>query len=466
MPVCRFPSLVLAIGLVASSAPAGVTGAYADRQLNEELLREMVEFRSSSAFPEATRALLDRVAERLASAGFPESDVQIVANEGIASLVARYRGNGADEPVLVMAHVDVVDAEPDAWKEHPFHFAELDGYYYGRGTTDNKAGAATLVANFIRLKREGFVPARDIIMVLTGDEESTGNGIDYLTRERLDLIDAEFALNTDAGGGVYDDNGEPQAFNVQTSEKLYQSFELEATNPGGHSSVPRDDNAIYALVHALGRIEDHEFPLELNDGTRAFFERTAQFEHGETGQLMREVAQHPFDVGVAERLADDNAFSNATLRTTCVATQLQAGHAENALPRSARATVNCRILPGHSPDEVEAVLRGVVDDEAISFRRLAAAFVSRPSPWNDDVAARFDVLVSEMWPGTPVIPSMSTGATDGLWVRNAGIPVYGVSAIFESPGDIRAHGLDERVGVEEFHDAVEFWYRLLRSVAS
>jgi len=465
MSVLSPTAAVLAISLATVSAHAAVTGAYADRQLNEELLREMVEFRSSAAFPETIRALLDRVAERLVAAGFPASDMEIVTSEGLANLVARYRGTGDSEPVLVMAHVDVVDAEPDAWQEHPFRFAEIDGYYYGRGTTDNKAGAAALVANFVRLKREGFVPARDIIMVLTGDEESTGNGIGHLTSERLDLIDAEFALNTDAGGGVYDDNGEPQAFNVQTSEKLYQSFELEATNPGGHSSVPRADNAIYSLVGALGRIAEHEFPPELNDGTRAFFERSAQFEHGETGQLMREVAQEPFDVGVAERLAADNAFSNATLRTTCVATQLQAGHAENALPRSARATVNCRILPGHTPDEIEAVLRGVVDDESISFRRLSDALPSNPSPWDEDVAARFDVLVSEMWPGTPVIPSMSTGATDGLWVRNAGIPVYGVSAVFERPGDIRAHGLDERIGVEEFHDAVEFWYRLLRSVA-
>ncbi len=462
MRIFRFPFAVLAICVATLSASAG---AQADRQLNEELLREMIEFRSSAAFPQAIRALLDGVVERLVATGFPIADIEIVTNDGIANLVVRYRGTGEGEPVLVMAHVDVVDAEPDAWKEHPFHFAELDGYYYGRGTTDNKAGAAALVANFIRLKREGFTPVLDIIMVLTGDEESTGNGISHLTSERLELIDAEFALNTDAGGGVYDDNGEHQAFNVQTSEKLYQSFELEATNPGGHSSVPRADNAIYALVAALGRVAGHEFSLELNDGTRAFFERSAQFEHGETGQLMREVAQEPFDVRVAERLAADNAFSNATLRTTCVATQLQAGHAENALPRSARAVVNCRILPGHSPDEVEAVLREVVDDETISFRRLADAFPSNPSPWDDDVAARFEVLVSEMWPGTPVIPSMSTGATDGLWVRNIGIPVYGVSAIFEVPGELRAHGLDERIGVEEFHDAVEFWYRLLRSVA-
>jgi acetylornithine deacetylase/succinyl-diaminopimelate desuccinylase-like protein len=456
---------VLVLGLAGLGASAATSGQSTDRQLNEELLREMIEFRSSAAFPDEILALLERVAERLEAAGFDPDDVEIVTNDGIANLVARYRGEGTAAPVLTMAHVDVVDAEPDAWQVHPFRFAELDGFYYGRGTTDNKAGAATLVANFVRLKQEGFVPSRDIIMVLTGDEESTGNGIDYLTTARRDLIDAEFALNTDAGYGLYDDNGEPQSFNVQTSEKLYQSFELEAKNPGGHSSLPRDDNAIYALAAALGRIAAHDFPLELNDGTRAYFEESAAFEHGETGALMSQVAAQSFNETAAAELAAEDAYFNATLRTTCTATQLQGGHAENALPRSARATVNCRILPGHTPDEVEDVLRRVVNDESISFRRLDDAFPSDPSPWNEAVADRFRAVVAEMWPGTPVIPTMSTGATDGLWVRNAGIPVYGVSAIFGDADDSRAHGLDERIGVEEYHLAVEYWYRLLRAVA-
>ncbi len=425
----------------------------------------MVEFRSSAAFPEQTASLLEAVQERLLAEGFSPADIEMVASDGIANLVVRYRGSGAERPVLTMAHVDVVDAEPDAWSEHPFRLAEIDGYYYGRGTVDNKAGAATLVSNFIRFRQEGFRPARDIIMVLTGDEESTGNGIDHLTSARRDLIDAEFALNTDAGGGRYDANGEPQAFDVQTSEKLYQSFELEVTNPGGHSSVPRPDNAIYGLVHALARIEAHEFPFELSDGTRAYFEKSAQFEHRDLRQSMMRLAGDELDEAAAERLAASDPYFNATLRTTCVATELTAGHAENALPRSARATVNCRILPGHSPDEVERTLRRVVDDRGVTFRRLDDAFPSEASPWNNEVASRFEVVVDELWPGTPVIPSMSTGATDGLWVRNAGIPVYGVSAIFEAPGDERAHGLDERIGVDEFHRAVEFWYRLLRSVA-
>jgi acetylornithine deacetylase/succinyl-diaminopimelate desuccinylase-like protein len=439
--------------------------AQEDRALNEEILRELVEIRSSAAFPELTRTLLDGVVARLRDVGFPAADLQIVMNDGVANLVARYRGDGSKAPVLTMAHVDVVDAEPAAWQEDPFRLAEIDGYYYGRGTTDNKAGAATLVANFVRLKREGFVPSRDIIMVLTGDEETTGGGISHLTSAQRDLVAAEFALNTDAGGGVYDENGEPRSFQVQTSEKLYQSFELEATNPGGHSSLPRADNAINALVAALGRIAAYEFPLELNDTTRAYFERTAPFAHPDVSDWMRTVAVGPLDTEVAGRLAASHPYFNATLRTTCVATQLQAGHAENALPRSARATVNCRILPGHSPEEVEAGLRHIVDDESITFRRMADAFPSAPSAWNGEVAARFEPFVAEMWPGAPVIPNMSTGATDGLWVRNAGIPVYGVSAIFEDPGDVRAHGLDERVGVKEFHEAVEFWYRLLRSVA-
>ena len=462
-------SKVFAIALVA--ALAAVTGSASpatqtDRALNEELLREMVGYRTSAAYPEQIAELLEAVQERLLGAGFPADDIEIVTHDGIANLVARYRGTGAARPVLTMAHIDVVDAEPDAWSEHPFRLAEIDGFYYGRGTVDNKAGAATLVANFIRFRQEGFVPSRDIIMVLTGDEESTGNGIDHLTSARRELIDAEFALNTDAGFGVLDDNGEPLEFTIQTSEKLYQSFELEVTNPGGHSSVPRPDNAIYSLVNALARIQAYEFPFELNDGTRAYFERSAPLAHGEQGDWMRRVAGPTLDTEAATRLAADDAYLNAVLRTTCVATELEAGHAENALPRSARATVNCRILPGHTPDEVETTLRQVVNDPEVSFRRMDDAFPSEPSPWDATAAARFEPLVEEFWPGTPVIPSMSTGATDGLWVRNAGIPVYGVSAIFETVGDDRAHGLDERIGVEEYHRAIEFWYRMLKAVAS
>ena len=460
----RLTAVLLAVAVaVAAAAPAPPAGPDV-RALAESLLAELVGFRSTATRPAQVRAAAEAMARRLLDAGFPPDDVQLLdPGDGKASLVARYRGRGQGAPILLMAHLDVVDAEPEAWSFPPFAFGKDERYYYGRGTSDNKAGAATLVANFIRLRAEGFEPARDLIMALTGDEETDGAHIGWLVRERRDLVDAEFALNTDAGGGLYDGNGEPQVFYVQTSEKIYQSFELTATNPGGHSSVPRADNAIYQLARALVRIADHDFPIHLNDGTRVFFERTAAYQHGELGPLMLATARG--DLDAAERVAAASATFNALLRTTCVATRLTAGHADNALPRVARAVVNCRILPNETPDEVEATLRAWVDDTAVTFRRVEQARPSPPSPVRPQVLEPIEQLVAEIWPGTPVIPSMSTGATDGLFVRNGGIPVYGVSAIFAQADEVRAHGLDERVGIEEFHRAVEFWYRLLRRLA-
>ena len=461
-------ALVAAAAFVASAVP-GFPGQQPERyrQLATDILREMVEFPSATASPDATAALLEAVMERLAAAGFEASQMTLVRSPGgIPNLVVRYKGTGVRRPVMLMAHVDVVDAEPDAWQVHPFTFLEDDGYYYGRGTDDNKAGATTLVTNFIRLREEGYEPDRDLIMVLTGDEETTSGGIKHLVNDRRDLVEAELALNTDSGGGAYDPNGEPQMFKVQTSEKMYQSYELETSNAGGHSSLPRRDNAIYRLAKALGRIERHDFPTELNDATRLFFQRSAELEHGEASDLMRAVAGESPDEDAARRLAALSPLFNATLRTTCVATMLSGGHAENALPRSARATVNCRILPGHTTEETEAVLRGVIDDDGVLMRPTGVATPSQPSPWDADLMAPIEELVQQTWPGTPVIPYMGAGGTDGLYVRNVGIPVYALGAIFADPGDVRAHGLDERVGVEEFHDAVEFWYRMLKTVSS
>jgi len=465
---------VLAAALIGAtvfvaSAVSGPPGPQPDRyrQLATDILREMVEFPSASGSPDETAALIEAVMERLAAAGFAAPNMTLVRSPGdIPNLVVRYTGTGARRPVMLMAHVDVVDAEPDAWQVHPFTFLEDDGYYYGRGTDDNKAGATTLVTNFIRLREEGYAPDRDLIMVLTGDEETTSGGIKHLIKDRRDLVDAELALNTDSGGGVYDPNGEPQMFRVQTSEKMYQSYELETSNAGGHSSLPRRDNAIYRLAKALGRIESHDFATELNDGTRLFFQRSAEFEHGEASDLMRAVAGESPDTDAARRLAAVSPLFNATLRTTCVATMLSGGHAENALPRAAKATVNCRILPGHAPEDTEAELREVIADEGVLIHPMRVATPSQPSPWDPELMAPIEELVQQMWPGTPVIPYMGTGATDGLYVRNSGVPVYALGAIFADPGDSRAHGLDERVGVEEFHDAVEFWYRMLKTVSS
>lgn len=462
--IARSPLFVLALAALTGSGFAAPTQEH--RALAEEILAELIEYRTSVDYPEQTRAAAEAMAERLIAAGFPENDVHVVTPPGgeAASLVARYRGGGSAEPILLMAHIDVVDADPSGWSFPPFEFGKDADWYYGRGTTDNKAGAATLMANFIRLREEGFAPTRDLIMVLTGDEETEGAHIDWLVTERGDLVDSAFALNTDAGGGLYDDNGEPTAFYVQTAEKVYQSFRLTATNPGGHSSVPRADNAIYDLARALVRIADHAFPIRLNDITRASLRDSASRRPGEMGEAMRAAAEG--DLDAATRVAASDPYLNSTLRTTCVATRLNAGVADNALPRAATAIVNCRIFPGVEIDEVEAKLRELVDNEAIAFERVELSRPSPPSPWDESVIGPVRAVVEELWAGTPVVPSMSTGATDGLFVRNAGIPVYGLSAIFARSGEVRAHGLDERVGIEEFHRAVEAWYRLLRRVAS
>ncbi len=375
---CFAASIALTM-LIALSQPAGAQ-LDENRRRAEEILEELIGFRSSALHPDQIAAAVEAMQRRLLDAGFPTEDVQLVSPDGDkASLVVRYRGSGSQPPLLLMAHIDVVDAEPEAWAFPPFELGNDGDYYYGRGTVDNKVGCATLVANFIRLRQEGFVPDRDLIMVLTGDEETDGAHIDWLANQRRDLIDAELALNTDAGGGTYDDNGEPVAFFVQTSEKIYQSFELRTTNPGGHSSVPGPDNAIYQLAAALGRIAEHRFPIQLNDGTRVSLERSAASEPDEEyAQDKRHTAAG--DMEAAERLAAHSDWDNAQLRTTCVATRVAAGHADNALPRSAAAIVNCRILPTQTPDEIEAALREVVDDDAVLFRRVEDSRPSPPSP--------------------------------------------------------------------------------------
>ncbi len=465
-PLPRLAALIPALALcLAGASHAAAPGDVESRQLAEDLLRELVEYRTSAAYPVETEKAVAAMAARLIGAGFPAEDVTVVPEPGLPGLVVRYRGSGKRRPLLLLAHIDVVPAEPEAWAFDPFTFAERDGYYYGRGSSDNKAGVATLVANFIRLRREGFVPDRDLVMALTGDEETEGKVIAWLLAERRQLVDAELALNTDAGSGVYDDAGRPQMFVVQTSEKVYQTYRLTVTNPGGHSSLPRPDNAIYQLASALRRLAEYRFPFGLNAGTRLFFERSAALQDPATARDMRALAADPPDPEAAERLSAASPFLAAMLRTTCVATELAGGHAENALPRSASATVNCRILPGVPPAEVQATLARVIDDDQVTIESTWDGLASPPSDLSPQMLAALEELVDGMWPGTPVLTEMSTGATDGLFVRNAGIPVLGVSAIFEYPDDVRAHGLDERVGVEAFHAAVEFWYRMLRLFA-
>jgi acetylornithine deacetylase/succinyl-diaminopimelate desuccinylase-like protein len=346
----------------------------------------------------------------------------------------------------------------------PFAFNERDGYFYGRGTSDDKAQAAIWIANLIRLRAEGYQPDRDIIVALTADEEGgPENGVAWLLENHRPLIDAAYCLNEGGDGQIK--GGKYLLNEIQPSEKIYTTFQLEVTNPGGHSSLPVKDNAIYQLAAGLNRLAAFDFPIELNEVTRAFFDRTAALTGGQAGADMKAVAAIRPDLKAAERLAAGSATFNAQLRTTCVATQLEGGHAENALPQMARAVVNCRMLPGSSQEAVRSTLVKVLDDR-IAVTAIWQAVASPPSPLSKEVMTAVEGITQAMWPGVPVVPTMATGATDGLYLRNAGIPTYGISGIFYDVDDVRAHGRDERVGVKQFHEGREFLYRLVKALST
>lgn len=447
-----------------SAPPAESRDLSSSQQLARDILKELVEIDTTDSKGDTTAAA-QAMADRLLAAGFAEEDVQVLGPvERKGNLVARYRGRESGrKPLLLLAHIDVVEADPADWTLDPFTFTEKDGYYYGRGTLDDKDEAAIHIANLIRLKEEGFQPDRDIIVALTADEEGGDhNGVKWLLENHPGLIDAEYALNEGGGGAIR--GGRRIANGVQASEKVYQSFMLEVTNRGGHSSLPVRDNAIYHLADALIRIRNYDFPVRLNEITRLFFERSAEIEDGELADAMRSVVQSPPDAAAIAFLSEI-PFYNSQLRTTCVATMLEAGHAENALPQRARATVNCRVLPGESIDAVENTLETVVGNDQVSFTRVAQATPSVPSPLTPEMLGAIQSTTEAMWPGVPVVPTMSTGATDGLYVRNAGIPVYGVSGVFADIEDIRAHGQNERILIESFFDGQEFLYRLTKTLS-
>jgi acetylornithine deacetylase/succinyl-diaminopimelate desuccinylase-like protein len=436
-----------------------------NEQLSEDILRELVGFESTTERPDETKKSLQAMAARLREAGFPAEDIQLVnPADDQYGLVVRYRGIGEKRPLLLLAHIDVVTATPDAWAFPPFSLGKKDGYYVGRGTDDNKMGVTQIIANFIRLREEGWVPKRDVIAAITGDEEANGIVAKWFANEGRHLIDAEYAVNSDAGGGEYNEQGRPRAFWVQTSEKLYQTYVLTATNEGGHSSLPRPDNAIQDLALAITRLANHQFPVILNDGTRMQLRRSAALHPDQRASDMLALLENENDQAAAKRLSDDIGF-NAILHTTCTPTMLDGGHAENALPRDASVTVNCRILPGTNVADIEQVIAGLTDDLDIDISVIYQALPSPPSDLPDAFLESIENLVGERWGNVPVIPNMATGATDGLFYRNVGIPVYGVGAAFSKPGDGRAHGLDERVGIAEFHEAVAFWYELIKTLA-
>jgi acetylornithine deacetylase/succinyl-diaminopimelate desuccinylase-like protein len=444
---------------------AQASGLTREQQLARDIFEELIEINTTDAHGDNTRAA-EAMAARLRAAGFAEQDVRVLApvpRKG--NLVARLHGRNAGlPPILLMAHLDVVEAKREDWSTDPFTFLEQDGYYYGRGTTDDKSMAAIFIASLIRFREEGLVPERDIIVALTADEEGGDhNGIDWLLKNHRDLIDAAYAINEGGGGQIR--NGRRLLNAVQASEKVYQSFHLETTNRGGHSSRPEKDNAIYHVAKALTRVEAHAFPVTMNEVTRAYFRRMSALETGQVAADMKAVAGATPDAAAVARLAEQ-PYYNALMRTTCVATMLEGGHAENALPQLARATVNCRILPGEDPSEVLRTLTRVVADDAVKIAPIAEAKPSPPSPLTPDVMEPIERLTEQMWSGVPVVPVMSTGATDGLYLRQSGIPVYGVSGLFGDIDDSRAHGRDERIAVRSFFEGQEFLYRLVKALAA
>jgi acetylornithine deacetylase/succinyl-diaminopimelate desuccinylase-like protein len=444
--------------------PAETTSPDDHRRLVRAIYEELVNTNTSYSTGQTTPAA-EAMAKRLLDAGFPPEDVFVGgAAPHKANLVARYRGTGAARPLLLLAHLDVVEAKREDWTSDPFTLLEKDGYFYGRGTGDDKAQAAIWVANLVRYKREGLRPGRDLILALTADEEGGGpwNGVDWLLQERRELIEAEFCLNE---GGWGEMRGGRRLLNlVQVGEKHSASYRLEVRNPGGHSSMPVPENAIYRLAAALQRVAALEFDFRLNDVTRKYLETLAGLEREPLASQLRRAAGG--DPRAMAAVGKASPQWNAVMRTTCVATGLDGGHAENALPQTAGARINCRILPDQTPEEVEAVLRRTVGDPQVAVSMLAGHGPSPMSPLRDDVVAATRRLTSAFWPGVVTLPYMVMGGTDGRMLRKAGIPTYGVQGIFYDAGDIRFHGRDERVGVREFYEAQEFLYRLVQELAT
>ena len=438
--------------------------------LAREILKELVEINTTHQFGSTKAA--EAMAARLRSAGFPAADVQVLAPEKHptkGNLIARLRGRGNAKPILFLAHLDVVEARKEDWSDgiDPFQFTERDGFFYGRGTLDVKGEAASLVANLIRLRKEGFVPERDILVALTADEEAGGDahGVQWLLQNHRNLIDAAYVINTDAGGGQIEKSKHVR-YTLQTGEKVFLTFRLEVKSPGGHSSLPVKDNAIYRLANGLTRLAAHDFPAKLNETTRAYFERMSVYETGQVAADMKAVGNMQPDPAAILRLSSVSPLYNSTMRTTCVATMLDAGHAENALPQTARATVNCRLLPGEAPEDVKQTLSKILADEQITITAMNEAVTSPASQLVPEVTQPIERIVAAMWPGVPVVPVMDPWTSDSTPLRRAGFQVYGAAAIFYEIDPIRAHGKDERIGVNEFNEGLEFTYRLMKALTT
>jgi acetylornithine deacetylase/succinyl-diaminopimelate desuccinylase-like protein len=464
----------------AGSAPAAESGSPAldpaASALARSVYQQLIEINTTESVGSVTAAA-QAMAARLRSAGFPAQDVQVLGpTERKKNLVARLHGTGTRKPILLIGHLDVVEAPRLEWDTDPFKLVERDGYFYGRGTSDMKDGDAIMVTTLMRLKREGYRPDRDVILALTAAEEGgADNGVDWLVRNHRDLINAAIVINED-DQSVMSEHGVPQYYEIGATEKVYADFLLSTANRGGHSSLPVPDNAIYQLAAGLGRVQRHQFPFELNAITRAYYERMLERESGERAAHIRGILATPPDpaaVAAMARVPVDNALE----RTTCVATRLTGGQANNALPQAATAIVNCRILPGHSPEEVRRTLVRVLADPGIRVQYVADDGVTLsehapdrkgfpPLPLPPEYLRPLEALVAQFWPGIPVIPFMNTGASDGVYTRGAGLPTYLITGIEIDRNDIRDHARNERLGVESFYRGNEFFYRYLKSITA
>jgi acetylornithine deacetylase/succinyl-diaminopimelate desuccinylase-like protein len=461
--------LLMVFTLMGMGAAHGAELTPVQRQMRE-IYQELVETNTTDSAGSCTVAVT-KMAARLKAAGYGDTELHIVVPPGgpaKGNLVARLKGDGSARPLLLLAHVDVVEAKREDWVRDPFKLIEEDGVFYARGAADDKAMAAAFVANMIRYKQEKPALKRDLVMALTCDEElvpSRFDGVDYLLKHHRPLIDAELALN-EGGFGLLDKDGKPVRHGIQAGEKVYQSFQLEVTHSGGHSSTPYRDNAIYHLADGLSRLGQFTFPFKLSAVTRAFYERMSKIEQGQVAADMKAILTDPPDQAALERLYAVHPVHNATVRTTCVATKMEAGHADNALPQRARATVNCRILPGEPVDAVEATLRRVLADERITISRIGDGVISPMPPLTPKLMKAVEETSEAMWPGVPVIPTLSTGGTDGRFLNNAGIWTYGVSGMFQGPEGSGAHGLNEHIRVKSLYDGQDYLYRLAKRLAA
>jgi acetylornithine deacetylase/succinyl-diaminopimelate desuccinylase-like protein len=475
LPMTRnLAMLTFALALPFARAQTVTPTPATDRALSIEIFKQLIEINTTDTPLGNVTTGTAAMQKRFLDAGFAASEVHLLGPDARKqNLVVRIKGKTIAKGVLFLGHMDVVEALPADWHTNPFQFVTKDGYYYGRGTQDMKDSDAALVATFLRLHREGYQPERDLILALTADEEGGSfNGADWLVRNHRELVDAAFVINPDSGG-IELEHGKPVVADVEATEKVYSDFQVTATNPGGHSSRPRPDNAIYELTAALGKLAGYSFPFEMNGVTRAYFEALVKQETGPNAADIRAILADPPDLAAAARLSAEPEF-NANFRTTCVATRLAAGHANNALAQTAQANVNCRIFPGHSPEEIRKQLIGLFADPKLTVKFVSdAGIVSEtapdrkaivPPPPLKEVFDPLTSLVDQIWPGTPVTAVMENGASDSIYFAQAGIPCYGFSAIALERGDDRAHGQDERLPVDSYDKSVDFFYAYLKAL--